>query len=84
LSRVPRDESELDPETWVAAQILKAQPPAGLTRLPGMTPDPSNLPVRLGRLIRSGSRLRALHSHMLGGGPTCPNCRCGRRTKETE
>ncbi len=77
MSLVRRDESELDPETWVAAQILKAQAPSvGAPALPGMTPGP--VAARMTGLIRSGSRLR-IHSHLIGNGPTCPRCRCGRK-----
>lgn len=80
MSLEPRDEAELDPETWVAAQILKAQVPAAPTILPGLTPPPFG-PPRSPRLIRSGSRLR-IRVHSIGTGPTCPNCRCDRKEKE--
>ncbi len=74
----PRDPLELDPETYVAAEIVKAQPPMKTPPdLPGMTPAPITI-ERSPRLVRSGGRLR-IHSHSIGTGPTCPNCHCGRK-----
>ncbi len=71
-----------DPEVWVAANVVVMQPPMKTPApLPGMTPISPGAALKVAALqgkIRSGSRLK-IHSHLIGTGPTCPNCHCGRK-----